>query len=243
MLYSVFFCSDVKNDVEKLYNVIRIFNNEIILISFDTINKTYEIIIDIKFSDNDNDILKEMKRCYAEEHFNMYSVENYIENYTNIYVSDSYNFSKIYIYARNAMNKNHFDLNDMKKNILDIAKTVKEKSEIRIWNQQFKQYFKQDYSKFLNYCIDRTHWEVDFNITCVFEGENELEILKTSKFDFNEDELCYNIKYTDEDEYYNEIEYQDEDGYSDEDEYSDEEHSFNYDDFYDELEKIGIDNY
>ena len=242
MLHIAFFCSNVKDDVEKFFNVIRIFNNEIILISYDTINKFYEVIMDINNSENDNNIFNEMKRCYAYEHFNMYAVENYIKDYTKIYISDKYVFSKIYIYAKNTINNDYFNLDDIKKRVLEIAKTVEEKFEIRIWNQQFKQYFKRDYSKFLDYCIDRSHWEVDFQNPNVFEGDKELGILKTSKFDFNECELNYNIKYTDDDEYYNENEY------PYEDENSDDEDSFSYedldnDDFYDEYEEAGIDNY
>ena len=105
-------------------------------------------------------------------------------------------------------------MNCFKKRVLEIAPIIKEKSEIRIWNQQFKQYFKTNYQKFLNYCVNKSHLEISFKNPIKFEFNRELEILNIVDYVPNEEE----------DSDYLDYDYHD-------------------DDYYNEMEEMGIDNY
>ena len=158
------------------------------------------------------------------------TVEEYIEDYKNIYISDNDEFSKFYIYARNLKHNECFKFNGMTKRILEIVPTLEEKRELRIWNQQFKQYFKTDYSKFLKYCLNRNNWEISFKDPIIFEEDKELEILQFYNFKYqnNNRDIFYD---------YGDIDYEEEDYYDD-----DNEENGDYD-FYDELEEAGIDIY
>ena len=224
MFYFTVFSANNNREVEDFFEIVQIFNKEIVLISFDIVNNLYEITLDVKSFGYEKYIPKSVKDSYEnyyalKKYFERSSIEEYIEDYKNIYISDDYEFTKIYIYARNLKNNELFNMDGTKKNILKIAPTIKEKSEIRIWNQQFKQYLKTDYPRFLKYCLSRGNWEVSFNPN-VFEKENKLEILQNYYFNNNEsneenyidsdDEIIEENEDRDEcidrDEYYDELE-------------------------------------
>lgn len=226
MFYFAVFSSDNEKEIKDFFNVIQIFNEEIILISYDVMVKVYEVTVDIKSFGYEKYVSESMKKSYEKyntlkKYFERCSNEEYIEDYENIYISDNNNFSKIYIYAKNLKNNEFFNLNGIKKRVLEIAPTIIERSEIRIWNQQFKQYFKTEYHKFLIYCIDRTHWEISFTNPVEFEFNKELEILNIVDYVPDEEEDSDYSEYDDEEDYYD----------------------FHDDDYYNEMEEAGIDNY
>ena len=228
MFYFAVFSSDNEQEIKDFFNVIQIFNEEIILISYDIVIRIYEVTVDIKTFGYEKYLPNSIKKSYEKyntlkKYFERSSNEEYIEDYENIYISDNYNFSKIYIFAKNLINNEFFNMNGFKKRVLEIAPTIKEKSEIRIWNQQFKQYFKTNYQKFLNYCVNRSYWEISFKNPIKFEFNRELEILNIIDYVQNEEE---DLDYSD---------------YEDEEEYD--YYDYHDDDYYNEMEEIGIDNY
>lgn len=205
MFYFAIFSSDSEKEIKDLFNVIQIFNEELILISYNTVTKYYEVTVDIKIFGYERYLPESIKNSYKKydilkKYFGRSSIEEYLEDYENIYDSDTYNFPKIYIYARNLINNEFFNLNSIKRHVLEIAKTIKEKREIRIWNKQFIRYFKTNYQKFLYYCIDRTYWENDYTDSVEFEFNKELEILNfTDYVPIEEKDLDYS-DYEDEEE-------------------------------------------
>lgn len=221
MFYFAVFAAYKDEEIKSFFNVIQTFNEEIVLISFDKLINIYEVIIDIKTFGYDKLISQTEKRHYEknnelQKYFDRITVEEYIEDYKNIYISDNDEFSKFYIYAKNLKYNVFFEFNNITKRILDIVTTLEEKGDLRIWNQQFKQYFKTDYSKFLNYCLNRDSWEVSFKDPIVFEEDNELEILQFYYFNNYEEKYYYDDD-NEENEYYD-----------------------IYDDFYDEMEEAGV---
>lgn len=224
MFYFAIFAAYNNEEVKNFFDVIQIFNEDIVLISYDKLINIYEVIIDIKTLGYDKIVSQVEKRNYEKinelkKYFDRISIEEYIEDYKNIYISDNSEFSKFYIYARNLKHNECFKFNNTTKRILEIVSTIKENSDLRIWNQQFKQYFKTDYLKFLNYCLNRGHWEISFKDPIVFEEDDELEILQFYYFNNNYEEEEY---YDDDDEDY--------ENYYD-----------NYDEYYDEMEEAEVD--
>lgn len=239
MFYFAVFATYKDEEVKDFFNVIQMFNEEIILISYDKLIDIYEVVIDVKIFGYDKFISQEEKRHYEknnelQKYFDRITVEEYIEDYKNIYISDNDEFSKFYIYARNLKHNECFKFNGMTKRILEIVPTLEEKRELRIWNQQFKQYFKTDYSKFLKYCLNRNNWEISFKDPIIFEEDKELEILQFYNFKYqnNNKEIFYD---------YSDINYEEEDYYDDDNE-ENWDYDF-YDDYYDGMEEAGIDIY
>ena len=225
MFYFAVFAAYKDEEVKSFFNVIQIFNEEIVLISYDKIIDIYEIIIDIKAFGYDKIISQSEKRQYEKfdelkKYFDRITIEEYVDDYKNIYISDDYEFSKFYVYARNLKHNECFKFNIVMKRILEIVPTLKEKGDFRIWNQQFKQYFKSDYSKFLKYCLNRNSWEISFKDPIVFEENKELEILQFYHFNNNCEEEEFYYDDDEEDEYYD---------------------IYNY--FCNEMEEVGIDIY
>ena len=226
MFYFAVFTAYNDDEVRDFFNIIQIFNEEIVLISYNKLIDIYEVTLDIKEFGYDKFITQVEKRYYRKinelkKYFDRMTIEEYVEDYKNIYNSDDDDFTKFYIYARNLKHNECFKFNGVSKRILEIVQTLEEKSDLRIWNQQFKQYFKTDYSKFLNYCLNRSSWEVSFKKPIKFEYDRELEILQE-----------YEIDYKDDREYEDDLDYEEEDG----------DYNF-YDDYYDEMEEVGVDIY
>lgn len=225
MFYFAIFAAYNNEEVKNFFDVIQIFNEDIVLISYDKLINIYEVIIDIKTLGYDKIVSQVEKRNYEKinelkKYFDRISIEEYVDDYKNIYISDDYEFSKFYVYARNLKHNECFKFNIVMKRILEIVPTLKEKSDLRIWNQQFKQYFKSDYSKFLKYCLNRNSWEISFKDPIVFEENKELEILQFYHYNNNCEEEEFYYDDDEEDEYYD---------------------IYNY--FCNEMEEVGIDIY
>ncbi len=98
--------------------------------------------------------------------------------HTNIYNSDVNYPLNLYVYAKNKMNNSNFTLNKTTIEVLETVIKIKNKSENRIWNQQFLQYFKHDYSEFYKYCLNRDSWTISYKNFSQFSEEKELEAVE-----------------------------------------------------------------
>ena len=191
----MFFFSSFYVDSEKteFFNIVKLFSNEIILISYNRYTESYEIIIDIPIFGYNIFIPTKIKLSYLfytplMRYFNRISIEEYIEEYKNIYSSDVCYPLNLFVYAKNKINNSKFELNKTTREVLETVLNVVDKSENRIWNQQFLQYFKHDYSEFYKYCLNRDSWTVEFKNFSHYMEEEELEaveILNNMKKPYN----------------------------------------------------------
>ena len=173
----------VESEKMDFYNVLKLFSDETVLISYNNFSESYELIIDIPHFGYDKFISTKIKLSYKYytilmKYFNRISLEEYIEEYKNIYSSDVYYPLNLYIFAKNKKNNANFKLDKITKEILEVVPNIKDKSENRIWNQQFLQYFKHDYSEFYNYCLNRNSWTVSFKNFSHYMEEEELEAVE-----------------------------------------------------------------
>lgn len=225
-------------EFDMMYDVINTLPDDVVLISYDRQNKVYELTIDIKELGYGKYVRREDFDIYRSDaqldaiyrYFTRISIEEYIEEYTKIYVSDKKEFPKMFIYAKNKIMCVPFVLFAHHKTVLRMASTIQDNDcygSPRQWNQQFKQYFKGKYIKFVEeYCLDRGHFEVTFERN-VFQGQDELEVfglLHNQTYDEQEEEEIY----TDEEDDWDDWDDAEEEG---------------PDDFYDEYDEAEVDLY
>lgn len=175
-------CFYIDSEKSEFFDIIKLFSNEIVLISYDKYSESYEVIIDIPKFGYGMFMSNKVKLSYLYyiqlmKYFNRISIEEYIEEYKNIYNSDVHYPLNLYIYAKNKMNNSNFTLNKTTIEVLETVIKIEDKSENRIWNQQFLQYFKHDYSEFYKYCLNRDSWTVSYKNFSQYSEEKELEIV------------------------------------------------------------------
>ena len=220
-------------EFDMLYDVICALPDDVVLISYDRTNRVYELTIDIKELGYGKCVRERDFAAYRPtaqllaiyKYFTRISVEEYIDDYTKIYVSDEKDFPKMYIYAKNKAESVPFVLFGHHYSVLRMASSIDEYDcygTPRVWNQQFKQYFKTNYFKFVEeYCPNRSHREVTFEPN-VFQGQDELEVFRLLRNQVN-------------DEREEEEEHEEEEDWESEDEVE------GSDDFYDEYDEAEID--
>ena len=220
-------------EFDMLYDVICALPDDVVLISYDRTNRVYELTIDIKELGYGKCVRERDFAAYRPtaqllaiyKYFTRISVEEYIDDYTKIYVSDEKDFPKMYIYAKNKAESVPFVLFGHHYSVLRMASSIDEYDcygTPRVWNQQFKQYFKTNYFKFVEeYCPNRGHREVTFEPN-VFQGQDELEVFRLLRNQVN-------------DEREEEEEHEEEEDWESEDEVE------GSDDFYDEYDEAEVD--
>lgn len=220
-------------EFDMLYNVINTLPDDVVLISYNRTDKVYELTIDIKELGYGRCVHRGDFASYRSDaqlsviytYFSRISVQEYIDEYTKIYVSDKKDFPKMYIYAKNKEMPVPFVLFAHHKSVLRMVSSIDEYDcygTPRVWNQQFKQYLKTNYFKFVEeYCVDRSHREVTF-VPNVFQGQDELEVF----------ELLHNQIYDDQEE---------EEVYDEEEDWESDDEVEGQDDFYDEYDEAEVD--
>ena len=210
-------------EFDMLYSVINTLPDNVVLISYDRTNKVYELTIDIEELGYGRCVRRGDFASYRSDaqlsaiytYFSRISVQEYIDEYTKIYVSDKKGFPKMYIYAKNKKESVPFVLFAHHVSVLRMASTIQDHDcygTPRVWNQQFKQYFKVDYYKFAEeYCVNRGYREVTFEKN-EFQGQDELEVfglLQNQVHDEWEEEEVFEVEddreSDDEDEGWDEI--------------------------------------
>lgn len=220
-------------EFDMMYDVINTLPDDVVLISYDRQNKVYELTIDIKELGYGKYVRRENFAVYRSDaqldaiyrYFTRISIEEYIEEYTKIYVSDKKGFPKIYIYAKNKIMCVPFVLFAHHKTVLRMASTIQDNDcygSPRQWNQQFKQYLKSNFIKFVEeYCLDRGHFEVTFERN-VFQGQDELEVFRLLREQIDDEQ-------------------EEEEVYEEEEESERENEEEGLDDFYDEYDEAEVD--
>ena len=220
-------------EFDMLYDVICALPDDVVLISYDRTNRVYELTIDIKELGYGRCVRERDFAAYRPsaqllaiyKYFTRISVEEYIDDYTKIYVSDEKDFPKMYIYAKNKAESVPFVLFGHHYSVLRMASSIDEYDcygTPRVWNQQFKQYFKTNYFKFVEeYCPNRGHWEVTFEPN-VFQGQDELEVFRLLRNQVNDER-------------------EEEEAREEEEEWESDDEVEGSDDFYDEYDEAEID--
>ena len=197
-----YICCVPFNKKNEFIELIKYYSQNVIMISYNRIDKNYEAMFDFDMS---NEIIKFMVNIRVNNQnidFTMFKLytEDYVREYQTIYTSDNECPMILYIFAKNNLNDDFNTNRNAIIEIIDIVLLLKEGSEYRIWNQQFKYNFKYKYHKFINYCLNRNHWSISFKDFEDFDIEKELGLEypnydTDSEFDDEDNEYEYYNEY------------------------------------------------
>ena len=172
MFFGFYFFDDNREEMELLKQIIKIFDKNIVILSYITTGN-YEIIIEKKISDYENNDYIETENIYKYfpelTNWKDWNIIRHIPDVEMMQIKveleqncvNKYNH-RLYIYSDFHPIKQKFIFNDQIEKIMELVKMFNYSeniSEIKKWNKKFLKYNFFDYSAFITYCLTEYRYE------------------------------------------------------------------------------------